>query len=321
MAKKIVSLIRSPDDLVTSHEATRSGFVAMTLEKNYLASPYVEQAKQLKCLASQVDHASELLSIPELYMGLLAASGLSDKSLKYFTDENKTEAIQGLIKRFLEPAGDAFVEEWIYRFLLVKGDSLGGQARNLAGKLGEQKFIRAMISSFDLAGIHYLWLERDTEIWMSPSNVPGLERRVKALHWKKRHHRVLYLNSKVPFVTRKGKSVDLILLNCDTQCMVHDKDSILKQRDKYVALGELKGGIDPAGADEHWKTANSALERIRKSFPSTSKSPLTFFIGAAIETAMAEDIFHQIQKGDLCCAANLTNDEQLTMICQWLIDL
>ena len=31
-------------------------------------------------------------------------------------------------------------------------------------------------------------------------------------------------------------------------------------------FGELKGGIDPAGADEHWKTGNSALVRIRKAF-------------------------------------------------------
>ena len=27
----------------------------------------------------------------------------------------------------------------------------------------------------------------------------------------------------------------------------------------YLACGELKGGIDPAGADEHWKTAGKAL--------------------------------------------------------------
>ena len=314
-------MICSPDDLVTSHEATRAGFVAMALEKNYLASPFVEQAKQLKCLASQAKLASELLDIPELYMGLLAASGLSEKSLKYFSDENKTEAIQGLIERFLEPAGNAFVDELIYRFLLVKGDTLGGQARNLAGKLGEQKFLRAIISSFDLAGINWLWMENESGIWKSPSDEPDIERRIKALYWKKRHHRVLCLNVKVPFVTKYGKGVDLIVMNCDNQVEMKRDDSILKQSDKYVALGELKGGIDPAGADEHWKTANTALERIRKSFQSTHKPPLTFFIGAAIEKAMAKEIFHQIQNGSLCCAANLTDDRQLTMICQWLIDL
>jgi len=318
MAKKIVSIIRSPDDLVTSHEATRAGFVAMVLEKNDLASPFVEQAKRLKCLASQVNRASDLTKIQELRMGLLTASGLSDKSLKHLTEDNKNDAIHELVKRFLEPAGDAFVDELIYRFLLVRGDTLGGQARNLAGRLGEYKFFRAMISSFDLAGIDYLWMEKDTGIWKSPSHEPGIERRIKALYWKKQRHRVLSLNSKVPFVS---KSVDLILLNCDSQKLVHEKESIFNQRDKYVALGELKGGIDPAGADEHWKTANTALERIRKSFQSAPKSPQTFFIGAAIQKDMAKEIYNQIKDGSLHCAANLTSDEQLTMICQWLINM
>jgi hypothetical protein len=33
-----------------------------------------------------------------------------------------------------------------------------------------------------------------------------------------------------------------------------------------IALGELKGGIDPGGADEHWKTAQAAFNRIRQAF-------------------------------------------------------
>jgi hypothetical protein len=46
---------------------------------------------------------------------------------------------------------------------------------------------------------------------------------------------------------------------------------------------------------------------------------LTFFIGTVIEKAMVEEIFHQTKNGSLSYAANLTNDNQLTMICQWLI--
>ena len=50
MAKKIIanSLIKTADDLVTSREKTRAGFIAMALEKNYIAVPYVEEAKALK---------------------------------------------------------------------------------------------------------------------------------------------------------------------------------------------------------------------------------------------------------------------------------
>ena len=49
MAKKIIanSLIKSADDLVTSRQETRAGFIAMALEKNYIAVPYIEEAKAL----------------------------------------------------------------------------------------------------------------------------------------------------------------------------------------------------------------------------------------------------------------------------------
>ncbi len=91
--------------------------------------------------------------------------------------------------------------------------------------------------------------------------------------------------------------------------------------EKYIALGELKGGIDPAGADEHWKTANSALGRIKAGFRKKKLKPRTFFVGAAIEKAMAQEIFKQLRNGVLSNAANLTSDEQLVSICKWLLQL
>jgi type II restriction enzyme len=86
-------------------------------------------------------------------------------------------------------------------------------------------------------------------------------------------------------------------------------------------LGELKGGIDPAGADEHWKTANSALNRIRTSFDKKKLKPQTFFVGAAIENAMAVEIFKLLKSGTMSNAANLTSDKQLTSVCDWIINL
>ena len=87
-------------------------------------------------------------------------------------------------------------------------------------------------------------------------------------------------------------------------------------------FGELKGGIDPAGADEHWKTGNSALNRIRTSFTSAGYPRiLTSFVGAAIERSMAEEIYSQLQAGILTNATNLTNNNQLIAFCNWLIEL
>jgi len=89
----------------------------------------------------------------------------------------------------------------------------------------------------------------------------------------------------------------------------------------YLALGELKGGIDPAGADEHWKTARSALYRINQAFMTRELKPHTFFIGAAIAKTMAGEIWRQLQEETLTNAANLTDEDQLASISRWLCSL
>lgn len=45
------------------------------------------------------------------------------------------------------------------------------------------------------------------------------------------------------------------------------------------------------------------------------------FVAMAIENSMASEIFKQLQSGMLNNAANLTNDEQLTAICDWIVNL
>lgn len=94
-----------------------------------------------------------------------------------------------------------------------------------------------------------------------------------------------------------------------------------KAAESYIALGELKGGIDPAGADEHWKTARAALDRIRESFSKVECSPHTFFVGAAIERKMADEIWSQLEGGILSNAANLNEANQVASISRWLCSL
>jgi type II restriction enzyme len=312
--------IRSANDLITSREKTRAGFISLALEKNYLAVPYIEEAKALKALASKVSKPKDLLQLQDLRVGLLTASGLSDKALNYLTEEDKTLAIEEMIEKFLKPAGNAFVDELVYRYLLVKGDALGGKARNLAGVLGERKFLRAMLSVFNLSGINNQWKDDHTGAWLAkPEDDTGIEKRINGFFWsKKGTSRLLMMNITVPIVK---KNVDLSILKGTKDNLGKSKQSLIHQIDSYVALGELKGGIDPAGADEHWKTANSALERIRKSFAKRKKKPQTFFVGAAIENSMASEIFRQLRSRALNHAANLTNDEQLAFICEWIVNL
>jgi hypothetical protein len=153
-------------DLVTSYEEVRACFVALALEKNRRATPFVEQARSLKAAASQAETPADLLNIESIQPALLTASGVSDKAINYLLPEDKIEAIQGLIAKYLEPAGPAFVEELVFRFLLTRGDTLGGSMRNIGGIMGERKLTRATLANLALAKIPFQWLHSDSKEWI-----------------------------------------------------------------------------------------------------------------------------------------------------------
>ena len=90
---------------------------------------------------------------------------------------------------------------------------------------------------------------------------------------------------------------------------------------RYLTMGELKGGIDSAGVDEHWKTAGTALGRIREALRKQNLNPPIFYVGAAIADRMASEIWEQLQDGRLINAANLTCDDQVASLCGWLCEL
>lgn len=309
--------LQSSADLVTPYEATRAGFVALALEKNRRATPYVAQARALQEAASHANTPADLLRIGGIKTGLLTAAGLSDKALVYLTDADKADAILGLIKNFLEPAGAKFVEELVYRFLLTRGDTLGGSMRNIGGTMAQRKLTRAILSTLTIAGIKYRWQSARNRQWTAMTGDDAdIELSLRGIQWQRDgRNRTLLYNLTVPFVKN---NVDLCLF----ELAPDELDKIRYARpDSYIALGELKGGIDPAGADEHWKTGRTALERIRQAFQQTGAAPATFFIGAAIERKMAEEIWGQLDAGVLNNAANLTNEMQVASVSRWLCTL
>src|SRR4030065_1736820 len=158
--------LSSGSDLITTYEEIRAGFVALALEKNRRATPFVEQARSLKTAASQVKTPADLLNIESIQPALLTASGVSDKAMNYLLPQDKMEAIQGLIAKYLGPAGLAFVEELVFRFLLTRGDTLGGSMRNIGGIMGERKLTRATLANLALAKIPYQWLHSDSKEWI-----------------------------------------------------------------------------------------------------------------------------------------------------------
>jgi len=317
MPKAYEQHLRSPTDLETSYQAVRAGFVALALEKNRRATPFVAEARALKAAASKAKTPADLLKIPGIRAGLVTAAGVSDKASTHLTDADKTEAIAGLIAKFLDPAGDAFVEELVFRFLLTRGDTLGGSMRNVGGFMAQCKLTRSVIANLRLSGTPYYWLHKASDLWTSmPDDDSDIEQSVRGISWTSAAgERTLVYNLTVPLFKN---NVDLCLFGCNPgeYCK-----ALINAPDRYIALGELKGGIDPAGADEHWKTARTAITRIRSAFATKGLSPHVFFIGAAIEARMSVEIWDLLVNGTIENAANLTNEDHIASVTRWLCSL
>ncbi len=312
--------ITKAEDLITSHEQTRAGFIEAALEKNRKAKPYVEAASTLKIMASRASNPIDLLDLPQIRQSLLTASGLSDKSLAYFTEEDKIIAIKKLIEEFLVPAGRNFVDELVYRFLLIKGDSLGGTMRNFVGAVAKMKLTRKVLSVLMTMNIPCYVLTKTNKkknCWESMSYERDYDNadEISAITWSiEGNNRVLFFDAKIPLV---GKNVDICLYRGDKDDF--NGGAIIADNHRAVMFGELKGGIDPAGADEHWKTGNTALIRIRTAFKDYDIK--TAFVGAAIEKSMANEIWEQLTSGVLSNAANITCEEQFEDFSEWIVKL
>lgn len=91
----------------------------------------------------------------------------------------------------------------------------------------------------------------------------------------------------------------------------------------YPWAAELKGGADPAGSDEHWKTASRAFDRIIEAANKTRRNPPRLsFIATILVDRVAREAVLRLQQGTLHSIHNLTkivNDP--TMQAQFMADM
>lgn len=311
--------IKNSQSLMTSHEATRAGFIRIALEKNIRANPHIAKARALRARAQALSGPSDLISEKGARASILAASGLSAKALKFLTEPDREIAIREFVENCLLPAGGAWIDELTYRYLLTQGDALGGEMRNLVGRLGDERFLSFLIPALLVFGKNIRWQHKDSKKWSDLSDENEAIKYGNGIEWTTNNQpRTLLFNVKVPLV---NKNVDSILLSCSAKQAREKGNPFIRNANFYIALGELKGGIDPAGADEHWKTANHTLSRIGQAFAGAQLNPKRYFVGAAIEAAMAVELINQLQSSHLANAANLTNDAQMASFADWLVQL
>jgi hypothetical protein len=160
---------------------------------------------------------------------LLTAAGVSDKATHYLETDDRREILHEYVKNVLEPVGGKFVEELVYRFLLTRGDTLGGKVRNLVGVWAQRQFTNYIVSEFRVAGRELRWLDARRTRWQPVDELVDPDQ-VRAFAWTTGYlPRVLAYNVGVSLIktdeemagesnaardarSRGGKNVDLCLL-------------------------------------------------------------------------------------------------------------
>lgn len=298
----ITNNIKTAKDLITTHKATVEGFLSQALAKTSKAMPFVEQAHHFWIAlqtVQNVDTLDTLLDDSTYRRRLIAAAGLSDKAIKYLTEEEIEDAVKRVFLSVAENSGEAFREEILYRYLLTAGDSLGGQMRNYVGAEAGYKLTRFILDA----------LPNDESLRKITESATG---KIQKIEWE---NRLLWFDSKPKLI---DNNVDAILFDISSTNNIKE---VVSDPKRFLACGELKGGIDPAGADEHWKTTLSGLNRIREKLQAYEHTPAIFFVGAAIATKMAVQMFSDLESGELTFAANLTKPEQVSDLANWLVSL
>ncbi|MCE2434923.1 MAG: hypothetical protein J4F29_18660 [Candidatus Latescibacteria bacterium] len=320
--------IYHPSEITTTPAETAEGFLQQSMRQFELASPFVsriiEAQRKLAHIGPDLENllqaAERNQEIIEILMGAL---GLTEKARNAIGFEETKKLLRIHIEArkqdLLEPD---IINNILYRYALNCGDQLGGVKRNDTGKQAEIKFgeylLTRMQTKYKNLGVCYLQRKINNFMTLLGTDISVLlESGLSALQWP---GRILAFNMKCPFVGSRGNNVDIILLRTPRNISTRtDVSALLREKENYILCGELKGGIDPAGADEHWKTARSALDRIAESF--ATQAPELVFIGAAIEESMGQEIIQRMEKGKLAGVANLCKPQQIERLVNWLVDL
>lgn len=322
MTNKFNKYIKISKDLETTYEETKIGFLSIALRKSKEATHYINLASAFRTVADEYENPLDLINNDDITISMCEAAGVSTKARGYLQPKDTKTILTEFIEEYLVTEGNSYVNQLINRYLLTQGDALGGRMRNIVGGLAGEKLTQNIVSALTVRNYQFQYFDKHTKKWVSGVNFhEDYSNLVKAIKWKNGNKsRLLYYDLTVPIVK---KNIDIVLFSSsdvNNKNAKEFKEFILDQ-ENYLALGELKGGIDPAGADEHWKTANTALTRIRNAFGKLNKNVHTVFIGAAIEAAMAKEIFAQCESKELSNCANLTKPKQLSEVCSWLVNL
>jgi hypothetical protein len=286
-----------PNELVTKEEHIIKGVMWQADQKRVLSKEIVTNSLEAKRKLRKIEDIEDIFNDNLLLDFVLASTMLSKKSIQHFPHSKLVSYLKTEID-FNRITEQNYLNELEKYYLQSAGESVGGKLRNIIGKKGNDIFVRYIEEYLNDNNIKY------TLIIKNNNNIQLIET----------NKFVILFNKKPNFI---GKSVDFLVIK-----KYENGNYDIEDHNMYISAGELKSGIDPAGADEHWKTARTALSRINKAFINQGiESPNIFFIGGAISKHMSEEVIEQISDKKLAWAANLNNKKQMKQTIKELLKL
>jgi hypothetical protein len=127
----------------------------------------------------------------------------------------------------------------------------------------------------------------------------------------------LLLNRQITWLSEDGEELKI------GPDLISTDDTEFAQDMPLLWAGELKGGADPAGSDEHWKTATQAFNRILLACEKTGREqPPMSFMATILVDRVACEAQEWLDQGKLTSVYNLTQiAEDRTKEQQFLNDL
>lgn len=204
------------------------------------------------------------------------------------------------------------------------GDSLGGTSRNEVGRVAMARVIgpiirhlyqRGYLLQFTYSTKGRLNVEEEEEgeetstsnkkrSVLIPQDITDIDQQLEHLLAERvLYHQIMTTNGSVLHINRQvswQKSDGAVRkLGPDLHSQVGEVDMLW--------AAELKGGADPAGSDEHWKTATKALDRILDAAQETGRPrPMLSFIATILVERVALEAQEWIDLGKLTSVYNLT---------------
>ncbi|MBM4431318.1 MAG: hypothetical protein FJ026_13395 [Chloroflexi bacterium] len=216
--------------------------------------------------------------------------------------------------------GDITPHRHVVMLAANMGDSLGGTSRNEVGRVAMMRLIHPLLRHLHrqqrLASVTYslkgaivadedetqaTTMDRAQLAIADATDIDELlsgfeESRVLYHELQATNGSRLIVNSQLNWHTGTG----------ETHRISPDLYSHVGTTDLFWA-GALKGGADPAGSDEHWKTATETLDRILRATEATGRPrPKLSFIATVLVDRVAQGAQSWIEQGKLSSVYNLT---------------